>query len=241
MKTLPPRTRSGVAFDYGDPDSYPLDSLELYRTARRIPRWGGRLKLEVSLLDHLALCLVLHDQGAERWPRDQYQLVARYLAAHDLHEVVLLDVPAPLKALLPDYRALEARWAESFHRRLGLTWPVPQKVQDRVKEIDLYAGAVELGNAGEPSDEDASLIKPQIMAGQARWIWVCFAHPRRRWALVAHALCIAEGFRICSTCGVSEKDAPGVLLDDEDGRCSRCQDGVLDALGQVWQRLRRPA
>lgn len=54
---------------------------------------------------------------------------------HDASEAYLGDVATPLKAMLPDYMALEQRVQKAIARAFGLAWPMP----DAVKRADLCA------------------------------------------------------------------------------------------------------
>jgi hypothetical protein len=48
---------------------------------------------------------------------------------HDAAEAYIGDVTRPLKALLPEYRAIEERIERAIAERFGLIWPWPEPVR----------------------------------------------------------------------------------------------------------------
>ena len=63
---------------------------------------------------------------------------------HDAAEFVLQDISAPLKGLLPDYRALSANIEEYLAGVLGIAWPHPPCI----KTADLQVLAAEVRDVG---------------------------------------------------------------------------------------------
>lgn len=130
-------TPSGILHDLRDPGSAIILDEDVRDVGAVQCRWNGALR--APNLRHWAWCaLRAHElYGAG--------VVVRYAACHDLHEVVTLDVPGPMKLLLGGaYGDLEAAWAGAFHRHYGLTWPVPEMIQRAVHEIDMRARIVEV-------------------------------------------------------------------------------------------------
>ena len=121
--TLPPRTPTGECYSYAHPPRTlaELERLGLPELIAHVPRWGG---LGPSVLRHTILFVRLAELLAGEH-EERRRLAARYAGAHDLAEGVLLDLPRPLKALLPDYQALERAWSRGIHEVLGLPWDPP--------------------------------------------------------------------------------------------------------------------
>lgn len=144
--------RSGRYFDLTDPDPELVSIDDIAPALARLCRFTG----------HGAFYSV-----AEHSVRVSY-LVPPQLALwglmHDAAEAYLGDVSAPLKSLLPDYRAIEDRIEPVVFGAFGLTGPIPAEV----KEADMLSLTIEkrhvLGSAEDlPGDR---LVKP---ADLVRW------------------------------------------------------------------------
>ena len=59
---------------------------------------------------------------------------------HDASEAYLMDIPSPIKRLLPDYQALEYRVMRSVAEAFDLEWPPPEEVH----RVDRMICAVEV-------------------------------------------------------------------------------------------------
>jgi len=90
-----------------------------------------------TVLQHTGLVIKL--ARAEKCSKEE----VAYVAAHDLHEAYVGDMPAPMKEVLPEFRPIERKWMQHVHTSLGLKWPVPAHINDVVKEIDNRALVIE--------------------------------------------------------------------------------------------------
>lgn len=81
-------------------------------------RFGGHLPKFYSVAQHSVLCSHLVSE--------QYQLEA---LMHDASEAYMLDIPKPLKNLLPDYEALEEQMMEVISKKFGTAHPLSKDVK----------------------------------------------------------------------------------------------------------------
>lgn len=114
---------SGKLFHFNNPE---FDLHDIVYALSGIPRFGARASWDYSVADHVVLvariCLRL---GGD--PREGL--------VHDFPEAFLLDMPTPIKKLMPDYEKLEKRLAKQLHAWAGL----PSKLSDITKKADCLA------------------------------------------------------------------------------------------------------
>lgn len=70
-----------------------------------------------------------------------------YTAAHDLHEAYVSDMVGPMKEVLTEWKRIEERWEKHVHTSLGLEWPVPAEIKEKVKHCDNRALVIEAKRA----------------------------------------------------------------------------------------------
>lgn len=103
------QTLSGKKFDYINSTIDDIDIEDIAGALSNICRFAGHLSEFYSVAQHSVLCS---------------QLVAPEFAfealMHDAAEAYCLDIPAPLKALLPDYRQIETRTDQLIRLKFGL-------------------------------------------------------------------------------------------------------------------------
>ncbi|MCL1619472.1 HD family hydrolase [Ralstonia sp. SM1864_UCD524_TZ4] len=121
-------TATGKHFDYADPKPEQIDVLDIAQALSHECRYGGHARRFYSVAQHSVL-------ASQIVPREH----ALEALLHDAHEAYCKDIPRPLKALLPDYRAVEARVDGVIRARFGL----PAKLSDAVATADLVLLATE--------------------------------------------------------------------------------------------------
>lgn len=99
----------------------------------QMPRFGGHTDEFYSVAEHSINCMQLFCEG-RGWTSMHKEEVAIALQVlmHDATEAYLLDLPAPIKRLLPFYRDIE----KSLHLTISLTLGIPTKYNDEVKSVD---------------------------------------------------------------------------------------------------------
>lgn len=122
------QTVSGKIIDFTKPEQCTFDLEDIAHGLSQTCRFAGQSKFFYSVAQHAVLVSTLV-------PPD-FALEALH---HDDTEAFMCDVPTPLKLLLPEYIALEARMDAAIRLALGL----PLKMSARVKEADALALSIE--------------------------------------------------------------------------------------------------
>lgn len=112
------RTVSGQYVNIADPDPETIRIEDIAHALSQLPRFGGHLPRFYSVAQHCMACAELVA------PEHKLQALL-----HDASEAYLLDVPSPLKALLPEYQKLEARFMELIAKKFGFGWPLAEEVK----------------------------------------------------------------------------------------------------------------
>lgn len=118
----------GISIDLADPDPAVLDIERIARCLARIVRWSAHLDGWWCVAQHSV------------WVCDQLPAHLKLQGLlHDAPEAIIGDIPSPLKARLPHFRAYERALWGAVCRRYGL----PGELDPKVKRIDRIAQAVE--------------------------------------------------------------------------------------------------
>jgi hypothetical protein len=142
------QTHKGRAFDIRYPDAFAFDIEEIAHALSNICRFTGHTREFYSVAQHSVMASYIVPAGDE-------------LAAllHDAAEAYIGDVSAPLKSLLPDYRAIERRVETALLEQFGIT-----SMPASVKQADLRMLATErrdlLAISDTPGWECLQGIKP---------------------------------------------------------------------------------
>lgn len=142
------RLVSGYLFDLAEPEASVrhLGIVDVAHSLAHICRFNGHTREFYSVAQHSVLVSRL--------------CPARYAMEgllHDATEALLGDVASPLKAMLPDYKALEARVERAVLTRFGLVHiPEDVKTADRLALVREQASLMN----GHPQPEQCSPIVP---------------------------------------------------------------------------------
>jgi hypothetical protein len=135
------RMASGLKVYLADPTPEQIRLGDVVHHVARINRYTGAD--EYTIGQHMVVAARL----AERLYPEHDLLPARMLI-HDVAEHVLGDVSAPLKSLLPDYKALETRWDYAVEQKFGVTFigdALVKEVDDRMwltERLAVYGDAM---------------------------------------------------------------------------------------------------
>lgn len=121
-------TSGGRIFNYGGGPSGQIDIVDIATSLGNMCRFAGHVRTFYSVAEHSVLVSLLVPPT-----------LALQGLLHDAHEAYALDVPTPLKSLLPDYRVIEDKIATRVRTKLG----VPLTLDKRVKEADWVALHIE--------------------------------------------------------------------------------------------------
>lgn len=139
-------TADGRYFDFTDPDPAVITLNAIARGLANTCRFGGQCRPFYSVAEHSV------------WVS---RLVPPHLAVHgllhDAAEAFIGDIPKPLKEMLPDYQAIEARVERVLFAQFGFISLPPE-----VKHIDRVMLATE---------------QRQIMHNRDEWKWTADTQP----------------------------------------------------------------
>ena len=122
-------TASGGKFFLQDPRPEDVHIDDIGHALSNLCRFTGHCRKFYSVAQHsICVAVLLRHQGHP----PEVQLAG---LLHDGSEAYLGDVAAPLKRLLPDYRAIEWRVQAAVNKAFGL--PTDQRTQAAVKQADL--------------------------------------------------------------------------------------------------------
>nr|WP_298411614.1 hypothetical protein [uncultured Halomonas sp.] len=121
-------THSGRVVSLLEPSSSMIDAEDIGRALSRICRFGGHTREHYSVAQHCVL--------ASHWVPAAHQLTA---LMHDATEAYVGDIVSPLKALIPAFKHIEARFWTAIATRFALPVDMPACIHD----IDLILLATE--------------------------------------------------------------------------------------------------
>lgn len=138
--------RSGRLFYLQDPRPEYVDVRDVAHALANLCRYTGHTRAFFSVAQH---CVLVSRTCDPEHARDGL--------VHDAAEAYVADLSAPVKSLLPEYRALEHRVATAVAAHFGVTWPPPPCVRLADRRVflaearDLMGPPVALPYPGDPA------------------------------------------------------------------------------------------
>ncbi len=132
-------TSSGKYVDLASPDPDTIDIRDIAHGLSMVCRFGGHTKFHYSVAQHSVLVSTLVPEG-----------YAMQALLHDAAEYVLGDLPTPLKAMIPQYRAIERNMTRVIEQAFDIE--VGPTCKAAIKRADLEALKVERAQLLPPTE-----------------------------------------------------------------------------------------
>lgn len=137
-------TASGNYFNFLMPAKNAVLVTDIAHALARVCRFNGHTREFYSVAQHSVLVSEI--------VAPEFALVGLF---HDATEAYIGDVTRPLKNLLPDYRAIEARLQADIFKKLGL----PEHIPAEVKTADLILLATEQRDLMPEHNDEWAILK----------------------------------------------------------------------------------
>jgi len=109
-------TLSGVEVNFSKPDPDSININDISNALSRIPRFCGHTRFFYSVAQHCLMCSYV----CKEFPLEALM--------HDATEAYMMDLPKPLKRLIPYYGAIEDRLAGAIALKLNFKYPFPEEI-----------------------------------------------------------------------------------------------------------------
>lgn len=127
---LTPQTKTSIAlfngdfFDFDNPEIHDFDIDVIAHALSNLCRFTGHTHRHYSVAEH---CVLVSRIVPAEFALDGLM--------HDAAEAYLGDVASPLKAMLPEYKRIEARVEAALAKHFNLAFPIPPEVKHADKQL----------------------------------------------------------------------------------------------------------
>jgi uncharacterized protein len=142
-------TVSGSKVDLLDPDPDTILEYDIIFGLRKIPRYGGQLHANYSVLSHVNLCVDVYDLIKDLRNIQKLQLDDHYMRRvcffHDASEAYIGDVPRPLKYIPEFYKIysnIESKFDSVIYKKFAKRVPTTLE-KEVIKSVDNIVLALE--------------------------------------------------------------------------------------------------
>ena len=102
-----------------DPKPEQIELSNIAHALSMLCRYGGHCNIFYSVAQHCCYCFDMAGTNEQAFEA----------LMHDASEAYLIDMPRPIKMLLPDYRAMEKRLEEVIAKKYNLPFPISPEVK----------------------------------------------------------------------------------------------------------------
>lgn len=147
------KTLKGNIINYDELDVNAIDLEDICNALTNINRFGGHSVRPYSVAEHTMLCLrIAKELGYSE--REQFLTLI-----HDFTEAYVVDLPTPLKNLLPEFQHYEKLVEFAIYERFGIQPPTEEE-HKAVKVVDLTALVIEMRDLTKHTYED--FVTPNV-------------------------------------------------------------------------------
>lgn len=128
------RTYTGIYVDILNPKPEMFCIEDIAHSLSMIPRFGGHLPIFYSVAEHCIEML--------KWTHLHPNAKCFDALMHDCSEAYLMDIPSPIKKLIPNYYLLEDNVMKVLSEKFKFTYPLTESI----KELDKHTLEFEWNN-----------------------------------------------------------------------------------------------
>ena len=151
-------TFGGNIIDYLTVDKYDIYIPDIMRSLPRLNRFVGHSSRSYSVGEHTILCYHLATLLGYS-VREQLLVLI-----HDFTEAYVGDCPSPLKALIPEYSAIEDRVNLAIYEHIGIPTPTIDEYK-KIKAVDLTMLVIEMRDLTNHTHEEfiGGLVEESVL------------------------------------------------------------------------------